>query len=233
MRPAIGITLAIDAENQARYAVRQDYVRSVEQAGGLPLVLAPGDPTSIPELLDRVDALVMTGGSDVDPALYGAVPHPRLGEVFRDRDTFEIALCRAALERDLPLLAICRGQQVLNVASGGTLIQDIPSEVAGAEGHDAARERWQTAHDVRILPETRLRAILGRDVVAVNSFHHQAVRDLGRGIAVSAIASDGVIEAIEAPQKRFTVAVQWHPEGFWRERTFHPLFQSLVEATRR
>jgi len=230
MRPTIGITLAVDAENRARYAVRQDYIRSVEQAGGVPLVLAPTDEASIPQLLGHVEALVMTGGSDVDPALYGAARHPKLGDVFRDRDVFEITLCRAALERDLPLLAICRGQQVLNVATGGTLIQDIPSEVAGAADHDPARERWQTAHDVRILPGTRLREILGKDVVAVNSFHHQAVRDLGRGLAVSAVAGDGVVEAIEAPDRRFALGVQWHPEGFWRERTFHPLFESLVRS---
>ncbi len=233
MRLAVGITLAVDAENSARYAVRQDYVRSVERADGLPLVLAPGDVATIPELLDHVSALVMTGGSDVAPDLYGAAAHPKLGQVFRERDTFEIALCRAALERDLPLLAICRGQQVLNVATGGTLIQDIPSEVVGAVGHDAPGERWQTAHDVRILPRTRLREMLGRDVVEVNSFHHQAVRDLGRGLVVSAVARDGVVEAVEMPDRRFVVGVQWHPESFWRDGGFHPLFESLLEAAHR
>jgi putative glutamine amidotransferase len=231
-RPVVGITLAFDTENLWRFTVRQDYVRSVELEGGLPIVIAPTKPSDAPELLDKVHALVMTGGSDVDPSLYGETPHPKLGTVVRERDEFEIALCREALRRDMPLLAICRGQQVLNVALGGTLVQDIPSEVVGAANHDPATERWQTAHDVRILPGTRLRAILARDKVAVNSFHHQAVKKIGQGLVISACsASDSIVEGVEAPAKRFAIGVQWHPEGFWREEDgFHPLFAALVKA---
>jgi putative glutamine amidotransferase len=134
----------------------------------------------------------------------------------------------------VPLLAICRGQQVLNVASGGTLVQDIPSQVSKDVDHDPERERWELAHDVEIVPGTRLRALLGKDRLSVNSFHHQAVKDLGRGLSVSArTPSDGVIEGVEATDRRFTVGVQWHPEGLWNQReNFHGLFLGLVEAAR-
>lgn len=232
MRPPIGITLAFDSEDPVRFTLRQDYVKSVDLAGGLPIVLPPTRAADAGDLLDRVAAVVLTGGSDLDPAFYGAPPHPKLGAVMRERDEFEIALCREALGRDMPVLAICRGCQVLNVATGGTLVQDIPSEVAGAVDHDPKVERWQAAHEVRVLRGTKLREVLGKDSVAVNSFHHQAVGRVGRGLVVSARSeSDDVIEAIEAPDRRFFLGVQWHPEGFWREEEgFHALFEALVQA---
>jgi putative glutamine amidotransferase len=228
----IGITIGYDARRAGLMTLREDYVRSVETAGGLPVVLAPGKPADAATLLDRVSGLLLSGGSDVDPDLYGEAPHAKLGRVVRERDLFEIALCREALERDLPVLAICRGHQVLNVATGGTLIQDIPSQIPRAEDHDPERERWEAAHDVRILPKTRLHSILGMDTVAVNSFHHQAIKALGEGLVVSATAvDDGVIEGIEMPRRRFVVGVQWHPEGFWNRRDgFHSLFDALVGA---
>jgi putative glutamine amidotransferase len=150
--------------------------------------------------------------------------------VFRERDDFELALCREALRRDLPILAICRGHQVLNVATGGTLIQDIPFQLPRAVDHDPERERWETAHEVLVLPGTKLRALVGRDRIAVNSFHHQAVKDLGRSLVVCArSAVDDLIEGVEATDRRFVLGVQWHPEGFWnQEETFHPLFEALV-----
>ena len=229
-RPAIGVTIGYDQRRTGMYLLRQDYVRSVEKAGGLPLVLAPGRPSDAPELIARLAGLVMSGGSDVDPALYGEPRHPKVTQVVRERDEFELALAREALQRDLPLLAICRGHQVLNVATGGTLIQDIPFQLPRAVDHDPERERWETAHEVLVLPGTKLRALLGRDRVAVNSFHHQAVKDLGRSLVVSArSAVDDVIEGIEATDRRFVLGVQWHPEGFWnQEESFHPLFEALV-----
>ena len=232
-RPSVGITIGYDDRRANLHLLRQDYVRSVEKAGGLPFVLCPGRPQDASDLLDRLDALVLSGGSDVDPALYGRPPHPKLGLVVRERDDFELALCREALRRDLPLLAICRGQQVLNVATGGTLVQDLPSEIGSMEEHDARRERWQVAHEVRIAPGTLLRQILGRDKVSVNSFHHQAVDDLGKGLLVSARSvEDQVIEGIEMPDRHFAVGVQWHPEAFWdRPQGFAPLFEALVTAT--
>lgn len=233
-RPAVGITIGPDERGTGLYALRQDYLRSVENGGGLPLVLAPGRPEDAADLLDRVDGLLLSGGSDVDPALYGAHPHAKLGRVVRERDDFELALCRRALERDLPILAICRGHQVLNVATGGTLVQDLPSELKEPLDHDPALQRWERTHEVDILQSTRLRAILGRERMAVNSSHHQAVESLGQGLTVSAVSrEDEVIEGIEMPVRRFVVGVQWHPEAFWeRSNDFRPLFQALVEASR-
>lgn len=233
-RPAIGVTLDFSRQDRELFALRDDYVRAVEEAQGLPLVLAPGRPEDATELLDRVDGLLLTGGGDVDPALYGEAPHEKLGRVIPERDAFEVALCREALSRRMPILAICRGQQVLNVATGGTLVQDIPSQLTGGGvDHDPDTERWGTAHEVRILPGTKLRAILGADTIAVNSFHHQAVKDPGRGVVVAARSEDDVVEGIEVAGQPFALGVQWHPEAFWDHgRRFQPLFQALVEATR-
>jgi len=233
-RPRIGITIGYDGARPGMFQLRQDYVRSVEQADALPLVLAPGRPEDSGAILDALDGLLLSGGADVDPALYGEASHARTANVIPERDAFEIALCRGALERDFPVLAICRGQQVLNVAAGGTLVQDIPSQLEDPVDHDPKQERWRVAHDVVVEQGTRLRAILGRDELPVNSFHHQAVKDPGRDLVVSARSpQDGVIEGIEAPERRFVVGVQWHPESFWREpERFGPLFRALVEASR-
>lgn len=233
-RPAIGLTIGYDERRTGLHVLRQDYVRSVEEAGGLPLILAPGRPHDAPEVLDRVAGLLLSGGSDVDPELYGEPPHSRLGRVVRERDDFELALTREAVRRNLPTLAICRGHQVLNVATGGTLLQDIPSEVMGDVDHDPRRQRWERAHDVRILEGTRLRKILGKETVSVNSFHHQAVRDLGRGLVVSAWScGDQLVEGIEMPDRRFVLGVQWHPESFWDSPDgFQPLFRALVQEAK-
>jgi putative glutamine amidotransferase len=234
-RPAVGITIGDDPKRDGFHLLRADYVRSVEEAGGLPVVLVPGKPQDAKELLSRLDALVLSGGADVDPALYGQAPHPKLGRVFAERDRFEIALCREALENDFPLLAICRGHQVLNVATGGTLVQDLPSEIGRVIEHDPEVERDVMAHQVSLVPGTRLREILGRDEVAVNSFHHQAVDRIGDGLVVSARSTfDSVIEGIEAPAHRFAIGVQWHPESFWGGKPggFASLFEGLMSAAR-
>jgi putative glutamine amidotransferase len=232
-RPPIGITIENPRQEAEVFRLREDYVRSVETGGGLPFILAPGRPEDVSDLLDHVAGLVLTGGADIDPRLYGEAPHPALGPVFPERDGFELALAREALRRDLPLLAICRGHQVLNVATGGTLVQDIPSQLPDAGAHDPDVDRWQTCHEVEILPETRLREILGTERVAVNSFHHQAVKQLGRELVLSARSVDGVVEGIEMPRDRnqFVVGVQWHPESFWDHPPgFQPLFEALVRA---
>ena len=233
-RPLVGITIGYSSQNREVFTLRDDYVRAVEKAGGLPVVLAPGRPEDAALLLSKLDGVLLTGGADVDPGLYGEEAHETVRRVIPERDAFELALCREALRQDHALLAICRGHQVLNVATGGTLVQDIPSQVAGARDHDPDRERWETAHEVRILPRTRLREILGVETIAVNSFHHQAVRELGQGLVVAAASTvDGVIEGIEAPDRRLAVGVQWHPEAFWdRPRDFQPLFEALVKASR-
>jgi putative glutamine amidotransferase len=236
MRPLIGITVAFDDRRAGVHMLRQDYVRAVEQGGGLPVLLAPTRaPSEAAALLERLDGLLLSGGEDVDPALYGRERHPRLGTVMRERDEFELALTLEALHRDLPILAICRGHQVLNVATGGTLIQDIPSERAGGVDHDPRRKRWERVHDVQIEPGTCLHAILGKDRAGVNSFHHQAIDTLGEGLVASAVSpDDGIIEGVELPGRRFVIGVQWHPESFWnRPETHQALFAALAEASAR
>ncbi len=232
-RPRIGISVEVP-RRAGFFELRDDYVRSVEQAGGLPLLLAPGRPEDAPELLACVDGLLLTGGCDVDPELYGAAAHPRLGRVSRERDLFELALCRQAMSADLPLLAICRGHQVLNVAAGGTLVQDLPSDLTGVLDHDPDVERWHPAHEVVVEPGSRLHGVLGEERIRVNSFHHQAVGRLGEGLLVSARATDSVVEGIEMPGRRLVLGVQCHPESYWDQGgLFRTLFDALITEARR
>jgi putative glutamine amidotransferase len=230
--PLIGITAGNDPEHPDFYVLRWDYVRSLELNGGVPVVLAPSGAVLHPALLSRLDGLMLTGGLDMQPSLYGQEPHPSVTRTSAERDEFELKLVREALGAGLPILAICRGQQVLNVALGGTLIQDLPSQVGTAVSHDdKARLRTGIAHRVAIVPGSRLHALLGADTIEVNSFHHQAVATLGRGLVPTAFAPDGVVEGVELPGARFVVGVQWHPEAFWYERQrFGPLFHALVEG---
>jgi putative glutamine amidotransferase len=227
--PTVGITTSIDANNFV--SLRPEYARAVEKAGGVPMLLATAAPDQALALLDRVDALLLSGGSDVDPGLFGEEPHPTSRWV-RGRDDFELAVTREALRRDMPVLAICRGQQVLNVALGGTLVQDIPTQFPQATQHYPKDvPRWHMAHDALVLPGTRLRAILGTDALPVNSFHHQAVRELGRDLRLAARGQDGVVEAIESTRHRFVIGVQWHPEAMWnRDPDHQELFRALVGA---
>lgn len=235
-RPRVGITVAHDLACSGKFSLRYDYVRAVQAAGAVPFLLAPGDPRDVDDILECVDGIVLSGGTDVDPELFGQERHPSVNaaEIHRDRDAFEIALCRAVIERDMPMLAICRGAQVLNVAAGGTLIQDIRSMVPGAADHDPGRARHEHAHEVALAPGTQLFEILGRKArVPVNSIHHQAVGSVGPGLRVSARSiPDDVVEAIEAPRCRFVVGVQWHPESFaGGTDEFAPLFAALLSAT--
>ena len=234
MRPVIGITLDDEHARPGVHVLRDDYVRSVEQAGAIPVVLAPGSPDDAAPLLDRLDGLLLSGGVDVDPALFDQAPHPKLRRVDRRRDDLEIALVREAVRRDLPILAICRGIQVLNVACGGTLLQDLPSDIAGGERHDCPEPRSRRVHRVGVDPGTRLHGILGEVTIPVNSFHHQAVGRLGSGLVASARCDeDGVIEAVERHDRRFVLGVQWHPETFWdHPDSFQSLFDAQAEACR-
>ena len=216
MRPIVGITLDSEApggySKMPWYALRENYADAVARAGGLPLML-PHLPEDAADYAGHIDALVVTGGNfDVDPALFGdTTRHARV--TTKDRRTaFEIAVLRAALARDMPVLGICGGQQVLNVVLGGTLIQHIPDEVAGALAHEQPNPRTEPGHSVRIVAGTLLHRVTGRAEMAVNSAHHQAVKDVAPDIVVDAIAPDGVIEGIEAPARRFCLGVQWHPE---------------------
>lgn len=211
-----------------------DYVESVTRAGGEPVVLDPADDPA--RSLDGVDAVLLSGGLDVDPALYGETPHA-MTEMDPARDRFEIPLAREAVARDMPVFAICRGVQVLNVAAGGTLIQDIPSTVTAGVAHAIDLPTDQVAHPVRITAGTQLASALGSstplDTCPVNSRHHQSVGQVAPSFVVSAVSEDGVVEAIERPASSFCVGVQWHPENFWRTGEFAGLFSEFVAAATR
>lgn len=233
--PLIGITAGDDPKTPGAYVLRWDYIRSIERAGGVPVVLAPSGATLHPILIDRLDGLVLTGGMDIDPAAYGEKPHPTVSRISHERDEFEFKLTQSALNRKLPILAICRGLQVLNVVLGGSLIQDIPEMIGNEIIHnDPNRPRYEIAHDVLIQENSKLRSILGGNRLPVNSFHHQCVKEPGKDLIPIAWSDDGVIEAIEMPDPHFVIGVQWHPESFWNiNSVFIPLFERfLVEASR-
>jgi putative glutamine amidotransferase len=211
-----------------------DYLESVRRAGGEPIEIVPG--SELPEhLLARVDGLMLTGGGDVDPELYGEQPNGTFEPAEAGRDAYEIALSRAAVKSGIPFLAICRGMQVLNVAMGGTLVQDIPTQVTGALDHSIREPRHHIAHEVWVSKGSKLSALLADhmedgETCHVNSRHHQAVKQVAEGFTVTATSPDGVIEAMEITDAPFCVAVQWHPENFWRTGEFRELFQGLVKA---
>ena len=217
----------------------EDYRQSILHTGGEVRVIDPS--MSVADALAGIGGLLLTGGGDVEPARYGATPHEKLEEVDPARDEFEMALIAAARSRDLSIFAICRGVQMLNVAAGGTLVQDIPSEVTGALNHSLVvppHPPYELAHEVWVEKDSLLAKLLGERLVGsdtcdVNSRHHQAVKRLAAGFKVAATAPDGVIEAIEDPAARFCLAVQWHPENFFRTGEFRPLFEGFLEAAQR
>jgi len=211
-----------------------DYMESVRRAGGEPFEVAAGGETA-EQLVARVDGIMLTGGGDVDPMLYGETPHATFQAAEADRDAFEIALTRAAIAANIPYLAICRGMQLLNVAMGGTLIQDIPSQVPGALEHSVPEPRAHVAHEVWVAKESHLSSLLAEhmedgETCHVNSRHHQAVATVAPGFEVTATSPDGVIEAMEKPGAAFCIGVQWHPENFWRTGEFRSLFEGFVQA---
>ncbi len=235
-KPLIGITA--DAEEAGDYskfpwyALRRNYASAVVRAGGLPVIL-PHEPDLVAELLGAVSGLIVTGGHfDVDPSLYGGgEPHETV-KLKADRTRFELAITRAALERDMPVLGICGGQQLLAVVLGGTLIQHIPDEVEDALEHEQPNPRDQAGHDVDIVDGTLLQRLVGVARMSVNSAHHQAVKDVSGSMIVNAAASDGVIEGIEAPSQRFCLGVQWHPE-FEISSGDVRIFAAFVDAARK
>ena len=225
-----GITRSVSGADRA--GVNAAYVHAVVRSGAVPLILSPLAGTAhIELLLDALDGLVLTGGEDVDPVYFGQTPHPRLGNVDAERDAFELAIFRRALGRGLPVLAICRGIQLVNVALGGTLWQDIPSERPGALDHSPTSPRDQRTHPVQIEAGSRLAEALGADHCVVNSFHHQSIRDLAPGLRISARAPDGEIEGVESSEPDlWLLAVQWHPEEFHGHDAApdHGLFAALA-----
>ncbi len=211
MRPLVGVTTYHrEVDGRPRYTIPAAYVDAARDTGAAPLLLAPGD-VEPEDLLDRIDGLMLTGGGDLDPA-HGAPAHPATYFTCSERDAFEIALARAALARNLPMLAICRGMQILNVACGGTLHGHLPEQYGEATLHRVSQDEACT-HGVELATGSQLRRVLGQDrLTGVPSWHHQAVASVGDGLEAVAWASDGVIEALAAPSADRTLAVQWHPE---------------------
>ncbi|MBI2189528.1 MAG: gamma-glutamyl-gamma-aminobutyrate hydrolase family protein [Acidobacteria bacterium] len=224
----------------ARCSKLHDYEESVRRAGGEPWVLDLATDRAA-DVVARASGILLTGGGDIEPSLYGEAPHPTFAAAEAGRDAYEIELVRRALEADVPVFAICRGVQVLNVARGGTLIQDIPSQVASALQHKregAADPAFTLAHEVWLEPGSRLELLM-RDTLTdiescqVNSRHHQAIKSTGEGLVTVATAPDGIIEAVEDPSRRFCLGVQWHPENFYRTGEFRALFEEFVRAATR
>jgi putative glutamine amidotransferase len=241
-RPLIGVTTSEmrraeslnptpegEPPQRLEMALGLPYLRGLEAAGALPLVMPPLSEDAIEPLLDRLDGICLSGGPDLDPAGYGAEPHPELGPIEPNLDRFELAVARRADAREMPILAICRGTQALNVVRGGALHQHLP-EISTEISHRQRTPGNQTSHPVEIEPGSQLAAVLGGTAIDVNSFHHQAIDRLGDGLVVSARAPDGTIEGVEDPSRSFLIGVQWHAETLVHRPYEAALFRHFVEA---
>src|SRR5919109_1379679 len=231
VRPLVGITTYVTPASWSYWELEAaliptDYVRAVEQSGGRALLVPPSSE-GVDETVDALDALIFSGGSDLDPGLYGQEPHPETFGVHPERDVAELELLKAAIKRDMPVLGICRGIQVFNVVRGGRLHQHLP-ELVGHERHKHDPPGVFADHDVRIDPGTKLARILGEDHVPVKPHHHQGIEELGEGWRASAHADDGTVEAIESADLRFALGVLWHPEAGDDMK----LFEALVGEAR-
>ena len=240
MKPLIGVTTSELRPGElatlrrhgepphAEMALGITYVRAIEAAGGVPVVMPPLAPADVPALVARLDGLLLSGGPDLAPAAYDAQPHAELGATEPGLDAFEYAVVREALRVELPILGICRGAQALNVACGGTLHQHLPDVVGDAVVHRQAEDGRRPTHVVDVVAGSRLARVLGTTRLRVNSFHHQAVDRLGAGLRVCGRAPDGTIEAIEDPVRSFVMAVQWHAETLVGAAAQMALFEELV-----
>jgi putative glutamine amidotransferase len=243
-RPLIGVTTSEvrrkkDARplpygdlKQPELALGVIYARALEQAGGIPVVLPPLGEEGIAPLVDYLSGVCVSGGPDIDPAAYGAEPDPKLGPVEPELDAFELAVVRRADALGLPVLGICRGCQVVNVARGGTLHQHVPDVSDGSVSHRQAEPGTETTHDIRVEPGSRLASIVGPEDLDVNAFHHQAVDRLGRDLRAVAWADDGIVEAIEGEGEALYLGVQWHVETLTHLPRHARVFEALVEAAR-
>lgn len=239
-QPLIGITTAVQPNERAGVGAKffvafERNVKAIERAGGLPILIPCGLETdALRAVYERVDAILLPGGADVDPVAYGAQAHPKTGQVDPVRDKAEIQITRWAAEEERPLFAICRGHQVVNVALGGTLIQDIPELVETELWHDfpPSRRRDHLSHEVSIEPGSLLENIVGTQTLMVNSMHHQALEQVAARLNVTAHAPDGIIEATELAGHRFFHTVQWHPEDITHLAPMQALFNALVNTAR-
>lgn len=230
-KPVIGIVPLVDYQ-RASYWMLPGYMQGVEQAGGLPLMLPlTDDEAALTQLAGLCDGFLLTGGQDVDPAVYGAEKSNLCGETSPERDRMETRLLALARAQDKPVLGICRGIQFLNAALGGTLWQDLPVDYPSEVNHHQTGAYEAPIHTVRLLPGTPLADLLGKDTLPVNSYHHQAIRTLAPGLTAMATAPDGVVEAVYEPGKRFVWAVQWHPEFSWKvSEDSRKIFAAFVGA---
>ena len=211
-------------------ALKQDYLDAVVGAGGIPVVIAPDATPAADLVMSRLDGLMLVGGVDVDPTNYGETPVNDTVVPGPERDALELALLDSALARGMPVLAICRGHQVLNVARGGSLWQDLPTQRPDGLHHRQPREPHAPGHEIRVSPGSLLNRIVGLQHLETNSFHHQAVRELGRGLQPTAWSADGLVEALEDPSHPFVLGVQWHPEEMLGNASHRALFEAFVAA---
>lgn len=231
--PLIGISGSVDKEETQSFIMRS-YFKRLTDSGAIPLLLSPDmTPEQVDQCAQQLDGLLLAGGNDVDPALFHEEPIPQLGEVNPIRDRIELLLVPAFLRAEKPILCICRGIQTLNVALGGTLYQDLPSQyTAGAlENHSQEPPYSTPTHSVKVAPGTAFALIAQADMLQVNSMHHQAVKDVGPGLTVCARSESGVIEAVEMPGKPFVIGVQWHPERLTDPASLR-LFDRFVSVAR-
>lgn len=239
-KPVIGISGSILVMENGRFPgyrrsyVNEDYVKSVIEAGGIPLIIPVStDQEILASYFSIIDGLVLSGGHDVDPLQYGEQPLQKLGQTLSERDVFDKALVENALKANMPVLGICRGHQVLNVALGGSLYQDLDYIPNCSIKHDQFRDPSMPTHEIEVAEGSRLREILGSNRVLTNSFHHLAIKDMGQGLVVNAKADDGVIEGVEHPDYKFVVGVQWHPEMMaLSDDKMMNLFKAVVEAAK-
>jgi putative glutamine amidotransferase len=238
-RPLIGITAFetkhLRPPHAPLYATGQRYVQAIEDAGGLPVILSPAlTNETLRAVFDRLDGLLLSGGGDIDPAIYGEEPHATIWGLDMNRDRAELAMAKWAAEAQTPLLCICRGTQVLNVALGGTLVQDIAAMVPDALTHMYDEEimpREAVAHPVSVETNSLLASLIQDSHAEVNSWHHQAIKRVANDLKVTALSPDGIVEAIELPGHRFALGVQWHPEWLYQQQPeMARLFKGLVKA---
>jgi len=241
MRPLIGITCsrrivegwAPDSPGDTIDYTFEEYSKAIRYCGGAPVLIPVAqNRKTLQAILDRIAGLLLSGGPDIHPKSYHEQPLPELGEVDEDLDRMELEIAKVAFQRNLPILAICRGVQVLNVSRGGTLYQDIPTQVQDSINHLQNVDKTIHTHTVRIEGKTFLHRILKTREIWVNGKHHQAIKNLAPDFVISARARDGIIEAIENPSKPFVLGVQWHPEGTWEKDLYSKkLFRAFVRAT--
>jgi len=233
MMPLIGITMSFDYDNKAA-KLGEKYISAVEKAGGVPLPVPPLQNCHLLNVIvQELDGLILTGGPDIDPSYFNQLPHPQLGRVCPKRDFSEIYLTVEFVRQSKPILGICRGLQVMNVAMGGTLFQDISSSIVNPLKHMQEAPGWHKSHEIEIVDvDSLIYKIIGRQRARVNSFHHQSVDKAASDLKVTAIAADGVIEAMEAKAGGFCIGVQWHPEYLLDDPVHMRLFEYMIDAAK-